>query len=117
VITFTWTSISGIDGVDILVFDPNTEARTRVGEVKISAERYEYTMKWDGEHLFRFKPLNGGKEVDYPVNAQRSEAAAPEKPVITPPATGPAENLLFLLVLTGLAYVGYRKYKTQDSRR
>jgi hypothetical protein len=115
VITFQWTAVNGVDSMDIFVFNPSDAMYNRVGEVKMSAERYEYTMKWDGEHIFRFQPLNGGKEIIYNVNAMRSETKEPEKP-ITPPATGPVENTLLLLVLSGLIYLGYKRFKTQDSR-
>jgi hypothetical protein len=107
VITLKWTAIDGVDNMDIFVFDPKEESWIRLGEVKMSAEQYAYTMARDGEHIFNFKPLNGGKEFRYNVNATRSEEETPE---IQPVQVGPAENIMLLLLLSGLAYIGYRRY-------
>lgn len=115
VITFHWTAIQGVESMDIFVFDLKQEARTRVTEVKLSAEKYDYTMKRDGEHMFSFKPLNGGREKRYDVNAMRSEEKK-ETPTITPPATGPMETTLAVLMLSGLIYLGYRKYRIKAER-
>ena len=115
-ITLRWTEINGVDNMDLFVFDIKEETRTRLGEVRISAERYDYTMKWDGEHMFNFKPLNGAREFRYSLNAMRSDDKEPEKPVITPPDTGPAESVLAMLAISGLLYLGYRRYKLKAER-
>jgi hypothetical protein len=103
-----WTAIDGVDNMDIFVFDIKEGSYIRLGEVKMSDEQYSYIMARDGEHIFNFKPLNGGKEFSYNVNAARSEEKKPE--VIQPVQVGPAENIMLLLLLSGLAYVGYRRY-------
>jgi hypothetical protein len=116
VITLKWTAIDGIDSMDILVFDPSDEAWHRVDEVKMSDERYDYTMKRDGEHIFNFKPLNGGKEIRYELNAMRGEEKEPTPPKPIPPVVvGPAENVAALILLSLGAYVGYRLYRKRYS--
>jgi hypothetical protein len=119
VITLKWTAIDGVDKIDLFVFNIESEGYSRVGEVRISDEEYKYTMKWDGEHIFRFNPLNGAKEVVYTVNAMKSAEPQPEqpKPVIpVPPATGPIENTLAILGMSGLIYFVYRKYRLKADR-
>jgi hypothetical protein len=39
----------------------------------------------------------------------RSEAT-PEPVIANPPKTGPVENTLLIIALSGLIYVGYRRY-------
>jgi hypothetical protein len=110
VITLKWTAVDGGGDIDILVFDPTLEKYSRVTTVNMSAEKYNYTMKWDNEHIFRFVPLDGGKEIVYNVNAMR--VAQPDTPVIGKvPATGPVENLLFVCLLSILVYGGYKYAK------
>ncbi|MDR0651025.1 MAG: hypothetical protein LBG59_06625 [Candidatus Peribacteria bacterium] len=112
VITLKWTAIDGGGDIDILLFDPALEKYTRIATVRMSAEKYDYTMKWDNEHIFRFVPLDGGKEIVYNLNAMRVEEKKPDTPVIqNVPATGPVENLLFVCLLSVAVYGGYRYAK------
>ncbi|MDR2415587.1 MAG: hypothetical protein LBD75_03065 [Candidatus Peribacteria bacterium] len=113
VITLKWTAIDGGGDIDILLFDPASEKYSRIATVKMSAERYDYTMKWDNEHIFRFVPLDGGNEKVYPVNAMRVEEKKTDTPVIANvPPTGPVENLLLVSLLSVIVYGGY-KYVTR----
>jgi hypothetical protein len=115
VITLSWTAIDGIDEMDILVFDPDDAAWKNIAKnVKMSAEKFDYTMTRDKEHIFRFVPLNGAKEIDYNVNAMRSEAM-PEPVIANPPKTGPVENTLLIIALSGLIYMGYRRYTARKA--
>ncbi|MDR0369829.1 MAG: hypothetical protein LBH96_04955 [Candidatus Peribacteria bacterium] len=86
-VSLGWTRVEGSDKIDIFLFDPSVEKFVRLDSVKMSDEKYDYVMKWDGEHIFRFIPLDGGREYDYNVQAMRTSTEEPkkeEKPVVTP---------------------------------
>jgi hypothetical protein len=112
-VTLQWTAVGGNPDIDIFVFDTSIEKYVRLATVKMSDEKYTYVMKWDGEHIFRFVPLDGGKEMVYNVQAMKTSPNEPEKkdPVITTvPGTGPVENVLAILVLSGVGYFLYKRY-------
>lgn len=112
-ITLKWTKVEGSDKVDIFLFDTSAEKYIRLDSVKMSDEKYDYVMKWDGEHIFRFVPLDWGKEIVYNVQAMKTSEKEPDKkdPVITaPPATGPVENVLAIIILSGIGYFIYKRY-------
>ena len=116
-ITLRWTRLVGSDKVDIFVWDMSAERYIRAVTARMSDERYDYSMKWDGEHIFRFVPLEGaGREIVYNVNAMRTSEKEPDKEPekkpdpIVPPATGPVENVLVVLILSGVGYVLYKRY-------
>ena len=109
-VTLRWTAVDGAEEVDIFVFNIQQEKYIRVATVRMTNERYDYVMTWDGEHIFRFVPLDGGKEIVYNMNAMRAEEKETPPVIEKIPETGPVENTLIILVLSLLAYGGYKYY-------
>ena len=64
-------------------------------------EKYDYKMQWDGEQNFML--TNGCKEVRYKADAKKS---TPEPEIVTP-ATGPAENILYIAIAAIILYGAY----------
>ncbi|MDR2540557.1 MAG: hypothetical protein LBD11_01945 [Candidatus Peribacteria bacterium] len=111
-ITLRWTAVENGGSADLLLFDLKQEKFIRLATVRMSDERYDYTMTRDGEHLFRFRPLDGGKEIRYPVQAMRVDDTLPPPPKIEEvPKTGPVEDALGMVVIALLIYGGYKLYK------
>ena len=92
-ITLLWTAVDG-DNVKIAVFDPDEESYKDLGTTKMSNEKFSYQMTRNGEHIFML--TNGCKEVVYKVDA--SIKTPEEEPGIVTPATGPAENMLVIII-------------------
>jgi len=99
-ITLKWTAVEW-DDVQIAIFDPEAEVYKNVANVKMSAEKYDYKMQWDGEQNFML--TNGCKEVRYKADAKKS---TPEPEIVTP-ATGPAENILYIAIAAIILYGAY----------
>lgn len=106
ILTITWTPVDG-DTVEIAVFDPEEEVYKSLWAVAMSDQKFEYKMQRDGEQNFRF--TNGCWEVKKKFDAKRWE----EQPIKATPATGPAENILYIaiaaIVLYGAYVVFFRK--------
>lgn len=100
-ITLKWTAIEGSD-VQIAIFDPEAEIYKSLGTAKMSDEKFEYKMQWDGEQNFML--TNGCKDLYYKADAKRWEKE-PEK--IVPAATGPAENILYVAIAAIVLYGAY----------
>ena len=77
----------------------NEEIYKNLWAVNMSDEKFDYTMKWDGEQNFML--TNGCKDLYYKADAKRW----PE-PVVTP-ETGPAENVLYIAIAAIILYGAY----------
>jgi hypothetical protein len=64
-VTLRWTAINGSDKVDIFLFDPTTNAFTKLGTANMSDERYTFTATRNGEFIINFMPNNSGREKRY----------------------------------------------------
>ena len=98
-VTLTWTAVDG-DSVQIAIFDPEDEVYKSLGTVDMSAEKFAYKMQWNWEQNFML--TNGCKEVYY-----KADAAVKAEPIEVTPATGPAENVLYIAIATILLYGAY----------
>jgi len=98
-VILTWTAVDG-DSVQIAIFDPEDEVYKSLGVADMSAEKFSYTMQWNGEQNFML--TNGCKEVYY-----KADAAVKAEPTVVPPATGPAENVLYIAIATIVLYGAY----------
>ena len=107
VLTLKWNTVDG-DSVEIAVLDPKEEVYKSLWTVKMSDEKFDYKMQWDWEQ--NFKLTNGCKGVKYKADAKRWE---PQPEIPATPATGPAENVLYVaiaaIVLYGAYVVFFRK--------
>ena len=101
-ITLTWTAVPGSEVVDIAIFNPDDEVFEKVATVKMSDEKYVYPMRWNGVQNFiltnecwqnKYKADEGIKERE------------PEK--IVTPATGPAENIIYIAIAAIVLYGAY----------
>ncbi len=101
-ITLTWTAVAGGGDVDIAIFNPDDEVFEKIATVKMSDEKYVYPMRWNGVQNFiltnecwqaKYKADEGIKEWE------------PEK--IVTPATGPAENIMYIAIAAIILYGAY----------
>lgn len=69
----------------------------------MSDEKFSYTMQWNGEHNFSL--TNGCKEVRYKADAAIKNDEP--KPIPSTPATGPAENILYIAIAAIIIYALY----------
>lgn len=100
-ITLKWTAVEW-DTVSIAILDPEKEIYKSLWTVKMSDEKFEYKMKWDGEQNFELD--NGCKALRYKADAK----ATKEEPEIkVTPATGPAENILYIAIAAIVLYWAY----------
>jgi hypothetical protein len=67
-VTLKWTAVQG-DVVQIAIFDPESEIYKSLGAVKMSDEKFDYKMQWDGEQNFQL--TNGCKGVNYKADSKR----------------------------------------------
>jgi len=101
-VTLTWTAIEW-DEVQVAIFDPEAEIYKNLWTAKMSDEKFDYKMQWDGEQNFML--TNGCKDLYYKADAKRWEEKQPEK--IVPAATGPAENILYVAIAAIILYGAY----------
>ncbi|MDR0608168.1 MAG: hypothetical protein LBG52_07725 [Candidatus Peribacteria bacterium] len=115
-ITLRWTAIEGGGEADLLLFNLQQEKFIRIATVRMSDERYDYTMTWDGQHLFRFRPLDGGTEIRYAVQAMKVSGTTPPTTgkIEEVPKTGPVEDFLGMLIIALLIYGGYKVYHRKN---
>ena len=110
-IILTWTAVDG-ENVDIAIFNPEQEIYENVAKVKMSDEKYVYTMKWSGEQNFTL--TNDCGSVRYKADAaMKTEEKTPD---IVTPATGPAENILYIAIAAIILYGAYAIFgrKSED---
>lgn len=100
-ITLKWTAVDG-DVVQVAIFDPNEEYWRSLGAVSMSDEQFKYKMQWNGEQNFML--TNGCGEVRYKADAAIKE---PEPDIPATPATGPAENVLYIAIAAIILYGAY----------
>ena len=100
-ITLKWTAVDG-DVVEIGIWDSEAEVYKSLWTPKMSDEKFDYKMQWDWEQ--NFKLTNWCKELYYKADAKRWEKE-PEK--IVTPATGPAENVLYIAIAAIILYGAY----------
>lgn len=99
-VTLTWTAVDG-DTVDIAILNPEEGLYEKLATVKMADEKYVYTMKWNGEQNFML--TNNCGSVKYKADAAIEKT--PEK--IVTPATGPAENVLYIAIAAIILYGAY----------
>ena len=99
-INLKWTAVDG-DVVQIAIYDPNEEYWKSLGAVSMSDEKFAYKMQWNGVQNFML--TNGCGEVNYKVDA----AIKTPEPEVVPPATWPAENILYIAIAAIILYGAY----------
>ena len=97
-ITLKWTAVDG-DVVQIAIFNPQEEVYKSLWAVSMKDEKFDYKMQWEGEQNFRL--TNGCGDLNYKADAKET----PEK--IVTPATGPAENVLYIAIAAIILYGAY----------
>ena len=98
-IILTWTAVAG-DSVQIAIFDPEEEVYKSLWTANMSDEKFSYKMQWNGEQNFML--TNGCREVYY-----KADGAVKAEPTIVPAATGPAENVMYIVIATIILYGAY----------
>lgn len=101
-ITLTWTAVDGWGDVDIAIFNPNDEVFEKIATVKMSDEKYVYPMRWNGVQNFIL--TNECWQAKYKADEWIKEWE-PEK--IVTPATGPAENIMYIAIAAIILYGAY----------
>ena len=100
-LTLKWTAVDG-DVVEIGVWDREAENYKSLWTAKMSDEKFDYKIEEDWEQNFQL--TNGCKEFYYKADAKKWEKT-PEK--IVTPATGPAENVLYIAIAAIVLYGAY----------
>lgn len=108
VVTLTWTAVPYSDNVEIRIFDKANADYVTLGTVPMTQEKFQYTTKANEEELlFAFIPRDAkGREYRYDVNVRHEADVTPE--IKEAPKVGPAEDLLMILCITAVLYLGYR---------
>ena len=108
VVTLTWTAVPYSDNVEIRIFDKANADYVTLGTVPMTQEKFQYTTKAnEDELLFAFIPRDAkGREYRYDVNVRHEADVTPE--IKEAPKVGPAEDLLMILCITAVLYLGYR---------
>lgn len=101
-ITLTWTAVDGGGDVDIAIFNPTDEVFEKIATVKMSDEKYVYPMRWNGVQNFIL--TNECWQAKYKADEWIKEWE-PEK--IVTPATGPAENIMYIAIAAIILYGAY----------
>jgi hypothetical protein len=114
-ITLKWMPVEWSNNVDILLMDQNTNSFNRLSTVSMGAWSYNFTANRNWEFIFQFIPDNWGRQVNYTVTISWL------KWWVTPvnqgwavinkvPITGPAENILVILIIAAISYLLYKKF-------
>jgi len=116
--TLRWTSVAGSDKVDIFLWNPTSGIFERLASVNMSDETYAFTLTRNGEYIINFMPNNGGTEYRYTFVANGITATTIPKTTVTPiiwkiPKTWPGENILIVLAITLVLYLGYRRIRAK----
>ena len=88
--------------IDIAIFNPNDEVFEKIATVKMSDEKYVYPMRWNGVQNFIL--TNECWQAKYKADEWIKEWE-PEK--IVTPATGPAENIMYIAIAAIILYGAY----------
>lgn len=111
-VTLKWIAVAGSDYVEIFLWDESSNNFRRLTNVKMSAETYTFSLSRDWEHIVKFIPNNGWKEIDYTFNAIwiiKAVAPVPEKSTaVKPVVVWPKENIIAVLIWTVVLYLVYR---------
>ena len=99
-ITLKWSAVDG-DVVEIAIFDEDAEVYKSLWTAKMSDEKFDYKMQWDGEQNFML--TNGCRDLYYKADAKRWE----EPEIKVTPATWPAENILYVAIAAIVLYGAY----------
>ena len=99
-ITLTWTAVDG-DTVEIAIWNPEEEVYKSLWTAKMTDEKFSYKTQWDWEQNFRL--TNWCKDVYYKADAKMT----PDKEEIVPAATGPAENVMYIVIAAIVLYWVY----------
>ena len=115
VVTLTWTAVPYSDNVEIRIFDKANTDYVTLGTVPMTQEKFQYTTKADeDELLFAFIPRDAkGREYRYDVNVRHETDVTPE--IKEAPKVGPAEDLLMILCVTAVLYLGYRVFASRKA--
>jgi len=111
-INLTWSAIAGSKTIEIDVMKPGDSLFSKVTTVNMDAERYVYNADKNGEYVFRFIAIDCGTQVNYTVTMAWSSpvTSTPTKIITKVPKTGPGEDFLAVILLSGVLYLGYRKF-------
>jgi len=99
-ITLKWSAVDG-DVVEIAIFDEDAEVYKSLWTAKMSDEKFDYKMQWDGEQNFML--TNGCRDLYYKADAKRWE----EPEIKVTPAPWPAENVLYVAIAAIVLYGAY----------
>ena len=115
VVTLTWTAVPYSDNVEIRIFDKANADYVTLGTVPMTQEKFQYTTKAnEDELLFAFIPRDAkGREYRYDVNVRHETDVTPE--IKEAPKVGPAEDLLMILCVTAVLYLGYRVFASRKA--
>ncbi len=110
-INLKWIAVNGSDKVDIFLWNESANSFSKLATVNMSVEKYSFTTTRNGEHIVKFVPNNGGREINYTFNVVGvSTAITPvtTTSTVTPVVVWPKENVIAILIWTIVLYLVYR---------
>ena len=116
-IYLSWTALPQSSDVLIELFNKETNDFVSLGTVPMSQQKFEYTINGnEQEFLFMFTPKNSrGRQIRYPVNVRHETEVTPDLKPVEKIKVGPVEDMMLILGVTLLLYVGYRVYASRKT--
>ena len=116
-IYLSWTALPQSSDVLIELFNKETNDFVSLGTVPMSQQKFEYTINGnEQEFLFMFTPKNSrGRQIRYPVNVRHETEVTPDLKPVEKIKVGPVEDMMLILGVTLLLYVGYRVYASRKA--
>lgn len=115
--TVTWTAQTEASTVALSIKKSNSTTYTKLADVPASAGKYTFTVQESGLHLLKVETKNANWEVFGKEQIQSIKIDAitkVEDAVQNAPQVGPAQNLLYGLILFAMiAWVGYNFRKQE----
>ncbi len=107
-ITLEWIAVDGSDNVDIYLWKEWADEWELLDTVDMLDEEFSFESENYGSHTVMFRPDNGWLEKTYTLNVLAPTEDKEPDPIPLVPETGPAENIMFIIILSVIVFIGYR---------
>lgn len=114
--TVTWTAKSEASTVALSIKRSNSTTYTKLADVPATAWKYTFTVQEGGLHLLKIETKNANWEVfgKEQIESIKIDVVEEDAPVMTAPQVGPAQNLLYgLIIFAMLVWVWYNFRKQE----
>ena len=118
-IYLSWTALPQSSNVEIKLFNKELNDFRSLGTVPMTQQKFEYIMEDPNAtdpYIFAFIPRDSkGREIRYPVNVRHETDVVPDLKPVKEIKVGPVEDMMLILGVTLLLYVGYRVYASRKA--